>query len=112
MKKHTTNCIKLGEEKEQVPYKPIEFCYQLIAFTTEKTFIEAMIKPKEYLNIELIKSDYLLKSDFVEKNNKEDNNDVIDNENVRSYQYDLMFAYDNDRNLGVLYLGFWNSGKV
>ena len=79
-----TKCIVLGEEPNN-GLKPIEFFY---ALGDEKNVIIAEAKPKNWSNIELITTSY------------------------DSYGYDLMYAYDNYRNQGSLYLGKWNDGVV
>lgn len=80
-----TKIIILGDNTPKQPKKPIEF---LLSFNENKTFIKPHLNPKHWQNIELV---------------------------CRNYNYervDLMFAYNENRNLGVLYLGHFNDGIV
>lgn len=61
--------------------KPIEL---VKVIKTDGTTAVATVKPTAYQNIELICEDF--------------------------GHFDLMFAYDHNRNLGYLYLGHWNDG--
>jgi hypothetical protein len=79
-----TNVVILGEEKPEKE-KPIEFVKNLAGDLTSWITTDM---PNEWQNIILLCRCYRL-SDF-----------------------DLMFAYDDDRSCGCLYLGHFNSGKV
>ena len=79
-----TNVIILGEQPKKKELKPIEFI-QYLDYHFE--FNSNCTKPQRFKNIELICRKYLT-------------------------GYDLMFAYDEDRNQGVLYLGHFNDGVV
>ena len=87
-----TKCIVLGNDQQvNNPPKPIEFIKQYggsIKYTELDSI--GIFPPSEWDNIELIcKSPY---------------NDMI---------YDIMFAYDdNERQYGMLILGWWNDGVV
>ena len=78
-----TKCIVLGEEPKKEK-KPIEFRK---ALSDEFTFGNPGKRADCWENIELICRDY------------------VDG-------FDLMFAYNNDRNSGCLYIGRWNDGIV
>lgn len=81
-----TKCIVLGETQIE-ENKPIEF----IKFLGNNwNFRDSMTKPRNYKNIELVVRDYVM--------------DTL--------TYDIMFAYDKDRNEGCLYIGYWNGGVV
>jgi len=82
-----TKCIVLGEAKSEEPKKKIEF-KKCIYITPNVIELHQAALPMGYKNIELIsKAGY-------------------------GYHQDLMFAYDDDRNKGYLYLGYWNDGIV
>jgi len=78
-----TKCIVLGFK--YVPSKPIEFAQLL---TQNLTLYSASSEPKAFQNIELICKNY------------------------RNMKIDLMFAYNEDRSCGILYIGNWNDGIV
>jgi hypothetical protein len=81
-----TKVTILGQsEPKQKELKPIEFKMKLSDTTT--SLKEAILKPNRWDNIELIAFKY---------------NGV----------YDLMYAYDDNRNEGLLYLGHFNDGVV
>lgn len=87
----STNCIVLGETNsvKQVK-KPIEFLVYVDtseAMTKTKRCKVAKIKPNEFFNIELVSS-------------------------ANCVGLDIMFAYNQNRNYGHLYLGHWNDGVV
>lgn len=77
-----TKVTVLGQEPEQKKLKPIEFTHVL---NSKKEFEDGCLAPNDWENIELIYRDGL---------------------------FDVMFAYDNDRNNGNLYLGHFNDGVV
>jgi len=79
-----TKVIILGEQPEKKELKPIEFL-KYLGYYLE--FNSICSKPKDFKNIELICKNYFNKCD-------------------------LMFAFDEDRNNGVLYLGHFNDGVV
>ena len=79
-----TNVIIIGEQPEKKEVKPIEF---VKALECNEAFTTACHLPKHWENIELICKNY-------------------------STQYDLMFAYNNIRHEGCLYLGHFNDGIV
>jgi hypothetical protein len=79
-----TKCIVLGEEpKEKKLLKPIEFKFVLDS-NMNKIHTEA--NPCLFLNVERVVKKYM-HSDF-----------------------DVMFAYDKNRDNGYFYLGHWNDG--
>ena len=87
----STKCIVLGKNNpiEQVK-KPIEFLVFVDTsevMTKTKRCKVAKIKPNEFFNIELV--------------NK-----------AGCVGLDIMFAYNQNRNYGYLYLGHWNDGVV
>ena len=79
-----TKVIILGENKPEVKLKRIQLMQSL---TTEYTFFEASDRPENWNFIELVCRDY-------------------------TKGVDLMFAYDDDRNTGCLYIGKFNDGIV
>jgi hypothetical protein len=79
-----TKCIVLGEQPKEIEKKPIEFKK---FFDRDLATVAANTPPNRYMNVELITLKY------------------TDN-------WDLMFAYDGNRNDGILYLGHWNDGFV
>lgn len=80
-----TKVIILGQEpKEEKKLKPIEFVKSL---TSMLNIQNSFSSPKGYNHVELISRKY-------------------------NSEYDLMFAYDEDRNKGNLYLGHFNDGVV
>jgi len=79
-----TKVIILGKEPEKKELKPIEFVKYL---DYHLEFSSGCSSPKKWENIELICKNHFNK-------------------------YDLMFAFDEDRNNGVLYLGHFNDGVV
>lgn len=79
-----TKVIILGEQPEKKELKPIEFNLQ---FTGHRAAHAVTHKPNQWENIELICRDYC-------------------------GGMDLMFAYDDDRNQGRVYLGHFNDGVV
>lgn len=82
--KTMTKVIILGEQAEQkTELKKIEFVKML---SVNVSIEKSESKPSSWQNIELICKNY--------------------------GDYDLMYAYDNDRNDGVLYLGHFNDGVV
>jgi len=76
-----TKCTVIFDQPKQG--KPIEFVKVMQSSGIGKEI--AQVKPTQYQNIELITFNY-------------------------SEGLDLMFAYDNRRDLGALYLGHWNDG--
>jgi hypothetical protein len=80
-----TNVIILGEQPEKKELKPIQFLYFL---DFDKSMKNLVLSPKSYRHIELICREYT------------------------NEKYDLMFAYVDTRNIGVLYLGHFNDGIV
>jgi hypothetical protein len=79
-----TKVIILGEQPEKKELKPIQFKLKL---DSNHGFTSNFGSPKQWENIELICKNY-------------------------STQYDLMFAYDEYRQHGILYLGHFNDGIV
>jgi len=79
-----TKVIILGQEPEKKELKPIEFVKYL---DYHLEFNSNCSKPQRFKNIELICRNYFK-------------------------GYDLMFAFGEDRNQGVLYLGHFNDGIV
>jgi hypothetical protein len=79
-----TKVIILGEQPEKKELKPIEFVKWL---DSDSAFNDRCAKPKQCKNIELISKNYFDK-------------------------YDLMFAFDEDRSNGILYLGHFNDGII
>ena len=86
-----TKVIILGSEEKQQTKKPIEFLFSLIKDDDNKvSFVEETeddVKPNLWKFIELICRDY------------------IDG-------YDLMYAYDDRAEEGILYMGYFNDGIV
>jgi hypothetical protein len=80
-----TKVIILGEQPENKELEPIEFVKWL---DSEFNFCKAESYPMEWKNIELICKNY------------------------QSHGFDLMFAYQDERNKGVLYLGHFNDGII
>lgn len=84
-----TKVIVLADQpKEQNELKPIEFVYQLIESKGNPRIEKARASPFMWNNIELISKTQSI--DF----------------------YDRMFAYDDDRSRGILYLGHFNDGVI
>jgi len=81
----STKCIVLGQEKKEKELKKIEFVKHL---NEGSKFEMSYFKPNAWENIELISCSYTEEG------------------------MDLIFAYDEDRNRGSLYLGHWNDGVV
>jgi hypothetical protein len=80
-----TKVIILGEQPESKELKPIEF----LSYIDENfNFISNCSKPDAWKNIELIRRGYSIEG------------------------LDLMYAYDDDREQGLLYLGHFNDGIV
>lgn len=79
-----TKIIILGEHNLNKTKTPIQF---LKLVTNNGIFDKIIDHPSEYKNIELICKKY-------------------------EGEYDLMFAYMDDRNIGRLYFGFFNDGIV
>ena len=77
-----TKVIIIGQEPKKKELKPIEFTESLCM---NKRFETGCAKPSAWKNIELISS-----------------HDC----------FDIMFAYDDNRNTGCLYLGHFNDGIV
>lgn len=83
-----TKCIVLGEtHREEKEEKYIEFCKVFIIDEDNECIVDSFpsTPPNNWKNIELIK---------------------------RSTTFDFMFAYDDNRSGGCLYIGHWNNGKV
>jgi len=78
-----TKCIVIGEQPTESKKKPIEFV-KYIDVNGGKNKPDA--QPKDWKNIERIASKF------------------------RGMSYSLMYAYDNNRDEGALYLGHWNDG--
>ena len=81
-----TKCIVLGEQPTEEK-KPIEFVKFLYAIKLTFEPVESD-KPKDYNRIELVCRNY------------------------SGGDYDIMLAYDSNRDSGCLYLGHWNGGFV
>ena len=79
-----TKVIILGQEPEKKELKPIEFVKYL---DYHFKFDSNCSKPQRFKNIELICRNYFK-------------------------GYDLMFAFGEDRNQGILYLGHFNDGII
>jgi hypothetical protein len=80
-----TNVIIIGEQPEKKELKPIQFVKYM---NFELKINSDPSEPKLWKNIELICRNY------------------------SSQPFDLMFAYDDNRIGGVLYLGHFNDGVV
>ena len=92
-KSMATKCIVLGQPEHGQPEqekkgKPIEFVRRLIDSIDESRVEDTDDTPDNYENIEL-----------VSKSNSRHN-------------YDLIFAYNDNRSLGIIFLGHWNDGFV
>jgi len=84
-----TKVIILGDQAEQKKeLKKIEF---VSALTPKYVIGAAVVRPDIYKNIELVCRDY---------------------DDSQSGSMDLMFAYDDNRNYGCIYLGHFNDGVV
>lgn len=84
-----TKVTIIGEEpKAEKELKAIEFTHLL---TVDKEIIETEEVPHSYNYIELICKRY---------------------SHYKNYYFDLMFAYNGDRNNGELFLGHFNDGVV
>ena len=82
-----TKVIIIGDRPDKTP-KKILFKYILPnEFSTFREISDMDFQPQTFQNIELICRDY-------------------------TNNLDLMFAYDEDRNTGVLYLGYFNDGII
>ena len=79
-----TKVIILGQEPEKKELKPIEFVKHLYS---DFEFSSGCSYPRSWENIELISKNYFNK-------------------------YDLMFAYNENRSGGILYLGHFNDGII
>jgi hypothetical protein len=79
-----TKVIIIGEQPEKKELKPIEFVKYLYS---DSEFKPNCSNPQKFTNIELISKNYFK-------------------------EYDLMFAYDENRSKGILYLGHFNDGIV
>ena len=81
-----TKVIILGQEPEKKELKPIEFV-KVLSYDDKFKFTTVYITTERWENIELI---------------------------CKNYQntYDLMFAYDDNRHEGILFLGHFNDGVV
>ena len=92
-----TKVTILGKSKSKKGKKKIEFTHWLSddRIFEEMEGVKEDEKPREWKNIELICSRYY--------NGEGD----LDGES-----WDLMFAYNNDRNMGKLYIGHFNDGTV
>lgn len=82
-----TKCIVLGEEPKGK--KKIEFTFAIDPNGTITN--KGALDPMHYANLELVRSDYGA---------------------INNAPFDLMFACDNNRSEGILYLGNWNDGVV
>lgn len=78
-----TKVTILGQEPNKAKeLKPIEFIKYI---NIDESFSDATTKPSRWKNIELV---------------------------CRYTMFDIMFAYDDDRDRGTLYLGHFNDGVV
>ena len=87
-----TKCIVLGEDNSVQPVKkPIKFIWVVTnekLANTAKQVDNACGKPNQFAHVELVQQ-----------------------ASSKDY-FDVMFAYDQNRNDGCLYLGHWNDGVV
>lgn len=80
-----TNCIVLGERaREQKKIKLVKVLQSSLGFTV------ATKNARDWQNLELISKACP----------------------IIGTKYDMIFAYDSERDLGCLYLGEWNDGIV
>lgn len=80
-----TKVVILGQAEAVEPEKKkIEF---VKAINGSGEIVKSYSDPKDYKNIELISIRYI-------------------------FEFDIMFAYNDNRNNGVLYLGYFNDGVV
>jgi len=86
--------VKILESKPDVTPRKIEFKTYLVNHTVQK----ATTVPSDYAHIELICRDYL--------------HNFNANNSTPQLKYDLMFAYKEDRQKGILFLGKFNDGAV
>jgi hypothetical protein len=83
-----TKCVVIGEKFNVTKKKTIEFVYIL---RSSGNFTSNFSRdPSTFSNLELIQRDF-----------------AKDN-----YKYDLIFAYNDIRESGFIYLGHWNDGIV
>jgi len=85
----STNCIVLGQKEPPTHPKPIQFVKYMDNRQSGPYIDDTSVTPKFFKNIELIASG-----------------------RTTAQEYDIMFAYDDDRSCGCLFLGFWNDGVV
>lgn len=85
-----TEVIILGEQSEQKQEpKKIEFVKCLLSDYEWQALSKTSLQPIDFKNIELVCREYAGKG-----------------------TYDIMFAYDDNRSAGSLYLGHFNDGVV
>lgn len=85
----STKVTIIGQEPTQErKLKPIEFVKHVSITKSELGVNDYETEPKDWLNIELVSK----------SNNKK--------------YYDIMFAYDDDRSDGTIYLGYFNDGVI
>lgn len=73
--------------------KPIQFIKFSAGVVGNNNWTPIDCNPTDWKNIELISG--------INRRN-----------NTYKICYDIMFAYDNDRSMGVVILGYWNDGVV
>ena len=83
-----TKCIVLGETKCEDPKKRIIKFVHNINIYPGNVRLNTAANPNQFAVIELI------------------------SKTTQKDSFDLMYAYNNDRNGGYLYLGHWNDGVV
>ena len=83
-----TKCSVIGEHNTVTDKKPIKF---LKVMNHLHKIRNSVREPGQYSNVELICTRY---------------------GTVQGVPFDLMFAYDNIRSDGCLYIGHWNDGVV
>lgn len=109
----TTKCIDLSNVK--VTCNSINFVKEMNP--VDLNFIDPFSKPNEYKNIELVRKAVLpqmpVTSEFKIPARNENNSSInVDYKEEPFELFDIMFAYDDDRTKGTLYLGYWNDGIV
>jgi hypothetical protein len=83
-----TKCIVIGEEYKSTKRKTIEFVYLLRG--NGNFVLDFSQYPSNFSNLELIQRDF----------------------HKGEYKFDLIFAYNDKRENGYIYLGHWNDGIV
>lgn len=109
-----TKCVDLNNIK--LTSNPISFVKEMNP--VDLNFINPFSKPNEYKNIELVRKAVLPEMPKVDTPTNVTTVLNYRHEPTVNYKeehfelFDIMFAYDDDRTKGTLYLGYWNDGIV